>query len=86
MGPAQLGQGQLRKGNAGGGQVHRQDGGGLPYLPGRPLGVEGLESEPAGLGVDVLTRHDTGRDLVEPALGVELASKCRECSLSAASR
>ncbi len=59
--------------------------GGHPRLPLRPVLVKLLEGD-AGLWVDVRAAHDGRRDLVEPALSVDLRSKCRARSLPALSR
>lgn len=64
---------QVGEGHRSGGEVGVGPGRGHPELPGRPSLVELPECDLPCVGIDVGPGEDGGRDLVEPALRVDLA-------------
>jgi hypothetical protein len=64
---------QVGEGHRPGGEVGVGPGRGHPQLPDGPSLIELLERHLPGVGIDVGPGQDGGRDLVEPALRVDLA-------------
>jgi hypothetical protein len=75
VGSPQLREGKPPELGAPHGQAHRCAGVGLPQLTCRPLGVEVVQGDPAGLRVQVRAAHLVGLHGGQEALGVQLSGE-----------